>query len=97
MKNKTTVSANNQVATIQEKIQLSGSHWSHIKIAQPSQNGYNFEFHTILLDESEYAIYERQGQYFVLIDFFKNYEEANDLAKKIINNHSQLKQIFNIE
>lgn len=84
---------NNNVAVI-EKLKSSESSWSYLKIAQPHQDGSNFEFIQLSEEEIEYAIYERQGLYFVLIDFFKSYEEASEYAKKIINRKSSLKSIF---
>ncbi|NTZ36177.1 hypothetical protein EXW94_18115 [Enterobacter sp. JMULE2] len=77
-----------------EKLKSSGANWSYLKIAQPHQDGANFEFIKLFEEEIEYALYERQGLYFVLIDFFKSYEEAGEYAKKIINSKSSLKSIF---
>ncbi|SAI93511.1 hypothetical protein [Enterobacter hormaechei] len=77
-----------------EKLKSSGANWSYLKIAQPHQDGANFEIIQLLEDEIEFAIYERQGLYFVLVDFFKSYEEASDYAKSIIGNNEALTKLF---
>lgn len=79
---------------IQEKLKSSGTHWNYLHIAQPHQDGFDYEFNTILGDEIEFAIYERCGSYFVLVDFFKNYDEACQNAKRIIDEHPDVKSLF---
>ena len=40
------------------------------------------------------AVYERIENYFVLVDFFKSYDEACDDAKKIIDEHPDIKKML---
>ena len=42
----------------------------------------------------EFAVYERIDNYFVLVDFFKSYDEACADAKKIIDDHPDIKKMF---
>ncbi|MEH5091087.1 hypothetical protein PO467_21200, partial [Enterobacter kobei] len=70
------------------------SHWCYLRAAQPHQNDFDYEFNTTFIDGLEFAIYERVGNYFVLVDFFKSYEEACDDAKKIIDDHPDIKKMF---
>ncbi|HAZ8269189.1 TPA: hypothetical protein J8W34_000280 [Citrobacter koseri] len=79
---------------IHAKLKSSNTHWSYLHAAQPNQNGINYEFCTTFIDDMEFAIYERIGNYFVLVDFFKSYDEACCDAKKIINNHPDIKRMF---
>jgi len=70
--------------------------WGHLHAVGPHQADANYEFITSFIGETEYALYARQGNYFVLVDSFKNYEEANHSAKEIINNQPQLKNLFKV-
>lgn len=79
---------------IHEKIKRTGSIWARLKSAQPHQNGCNYELNTILTDEIEFALYERKGDYFVLVDFFNNYEDACEEAKIIIDKNTNIKSMF---
>ncbi|WP_227136558.1 hypothetical protein [Kosakonia radicincitans] len=76
---------------IHKKLKSTGAHWSYCRAAQPHQDGFNYEFNTILVGDVEFAIYERHGNYFVLVDFFKNYDDACPEAKRIIDDHPDLK------
>lgn len=80
---------------INEKLKRTGAHWSYLKLAPPNQDCFNYEFITSLIDEAEYAIYVRVDNYFVLVDFFKNYEEACCEAKEIIDNNQKIKSAIN--
>lgn len=84
--------AQNEECDIQEKLERSGSCWSYMKLAQPSQAGFNYEFITNLPGNIEFAIYERVGDYFFLVDFFENYEDASEQAKKIMNAYPDFKR-----
>lgn len=77
---------------IQEKLKVSGSCWSYMRMAQPYQAGFNYEFITQLLNGVEFAIYKRVGDYFFLVDFFENYEEASQDAKKIMDDYADFKR-----
>ncbi|WP_220123679.1 hypothetical protein, partial [Enterobacter hormaechei] len=79
---------------IHAKLKAANSHWSYLRAAQPHQNDFDYEFNTTFIDGLEFAIYERVGNYFVLVDFFKSYEEACDDAKKIIDDHPDIKKMF---
>jgi len=78
---------------ILEKLKSTGAHWAYRRAAQPYQEGYNYEFTTVMHGEMEFAIYERQDNNYVLVDFFKNYDEACPYAKKIIDEHPDIKNI----
>ncbi|MCR2716754.1 hypothetical protein NSP02_23815, partial [Salmonella enterica] len=44
-----------------------------------------------LLDDVEFAVYEKTGTHFVLVDFAKDYSSLNDDAKKIIDANPKAK------
>lgn len=79
---------------IHAKLKSTNAHWSYLFAAQPYEDGFNHQFRTIFVDEPEFAIYERIDNYFVLVDFFKSYEEACDDAKKFINEHPDIKNMI---
>ncbi|MEP9180366.1 hypothetical protein ABKT77_16535 [Enterobacter cloacae] len=79
---------------IHKKIKESRSHWVYLKTAQPYQGDANYEFITNLIDGIEFAIYQRYENIFVLVDFFKSYDDACDDAKKIIDEHPDIKNMF---
>lgn len=45
-------------------------------------------------DEMEFALYTRDGNYFILVDFFNDISEACEEAIEIIKNSSLKKQFF---
>lgn len=79
---------------IHEKLKSTGAHWLYRRAAQPYQDGFTYEFTTIMVGEMEFAIYERQDNDYVLVDFFKNYDEACPYAKQIIDEHPDVKSLF---
>lgn len=79
---------------IHAKLKSTNSHWSYLYAVQPHENGFNYQFNTAFIGEMEFAIYERIDNYFVLVDFFKSYDEACDDAKKIIDDHPDLKRML---
>lgn len=81
---------------IHDKLRTTGAHWGYLHSSQPHQEGFNYEFITTFVDVIEFAIYERVDNYFVLVDFFKSYDEACDDAKKIIDNHPDIKKVFSV-
>lgn len=81
---------------IHQKLKNSKHAWSYMHSAGTHQADAKYEFRTIFLDEIEHALYERYDDYFVLIDFFKSYDDACEEAKKIINAHSDLSTLFQI-
>lgn len=84
----------NQTFDIHAKLRSSKSHWSYLYASQPHQDGFNYQFNTTFIDGVEFAIYERIDNYFVLVDFFKSYDEACDDAKKIIDAYPDIKKMF---
>lgn len=84
----------NQTFDIHAKLRSSKSHWSYLYASQSHQDGFNYQFNTTFIDGVEFAIYERIDNYFVLVDFFKSYDEACDDAKKIIDAYPDIKKIF---
>lgn len=51
---------------------------------------------TNFIGGTEYALYKRIDRYFVLIDFFECYEEANQEARDVINKNQKLRILFHI-
>lgn len=94
MKSADPVTQQNSSQTVIEKLKSSGANWSYLKIAQKNHEGTNFEFNQSFEDETEFAIYERQGLYLVLVDFFKSYEDASDYAKSIIRSNKFLTNLL---
>lgn len=76
---------------IHEKLKMNikngGENYSYLKATQPHQGDAKVELITIHHPEVKFLLYERTGNYFVLIDFFKSYAEACEEAKKIIDSH----------
>lgn len=79
---------------IHAKLKASKSHLSYLRAAQPYENGFNYQFNTTLIDGFEFSIYERKDCYFILVDFFKSYDEACDDAKKIIDDYPDIKKML---
>lgn len=79
---------------IHAKLKASNSHWAYCYAAQSHDDGFNYQFRTDFIDAPEFAVYERIDNYFILVDFFKSYEEACARAKEIIDSHSELKRMF---
>ena len=79
---------------IHEKLKVAKTHWSYCFAAQPHDQTFNYQFRTSWVKGIEFAIYERTGEYYVLVDFFKSYEEACDDAKKIIDAYPEIKRMF---
>ncbi|HFS8155803.1 TPA: hypothetical protein ACH2JI_004919 [Enterobacter roggenkampii] len=79
---------------IHAKLKASNSHWSYCYAVQPCEKGFNYQFRTTCVDGVEFAVYERIDNCFVLVDFFKSYDEACDDAKKIIDDHPDIKKMF---
>lgn len=86
--------ATSQIFDIHAKLRAANSHWSYCHAVQPHDKEFNYQFNTTFIDGMEFAIYERVDRYFVLVDFFKSYEEACDDAKKIIDEHPDIKKMF---
>ncbi|MBN7886578.1 hypothetical protein J0M42_00575 [Enterobacter hormaechei] len=83
-----------QAFDIHAKLKEAKSHWSYLRAAQPHQNDFDYEFNTTFIDGLEFAIYARNGDYFVLVDFFKSYNEACNDAKKIIDEDPDIKKML---
>lgn len=77
---------------IHAKLKAANSHWSYCYAVQPCEKGFNYQFNTTFVGEMEFAVYERIDNYFVLVDFFKSYDGACDHAKKIIDDHPDIKK-----
>ncbi len=81
---------------IHDKLRAASTHWSYCFAAQPYEDGFNYQFRTTFVDGMEFAIYERIGNYFVLVDFFSSYDEACDDAKSIIDGLPDIKKMFSV-
>ncbi|WP_312816434.1 hypothetical protein [Atlantibacter subterraneus] len=82
---------------IHQKLRSNGSRWGYLHAAEPWHGDCNFYLITDLSGEEwEYALYQRvEGDYFCLVDFFKNYNEACEEAKIIINSNPKYKAAIN--
>ncbi|WP_338803608.1 hypothetical protein WDV76_16110 [Xenorhabdus griffiniae] len=59
------------------------------------KKGGNHSLHTGLFDDGVvYSLYTRNGRYMILVDVFKNPNEANKKAQDIINEYQKLKKYF---
>lgn len=76
---------------IQEKLKTHRPAWTYKHEAAGFQKNSNHEFCSNLIDGIEFAIYERQGNYFILVDFFKSYDDAREEAKNILDAHPDIK------
>ncbi|ENB7197920.1 hypothetical protein ABIH54_004598 [Enterobacter bugandensis] len=83
-----------QAFDIHAKLRAANSHWSYCHAVQPHDKGFDYQFNTTFVGEMEFAVYERIENYFVLVDFFKSYDEACADAKKIIDDHPDIKKMF---
>lgn len=81
---------------IHAKLKTANSHWSYCHAVQPCEKDFNYQFNTTFVGEMEFALYERIDNYFVLVDFFKSYDEACDDAKKIIDNQPDIKKMLHV-
>lgn len=86
--------SNSMEFDIHAKLKAANSHWSYCYAVQPCEKGFNYQFNTTFVGEMEFAVYERIDNYFVLVDFFKSYDEACADAKKIIDDHPDIKKMF---
>lgn len=76
---------------IHEKLKKHDAKWLYKHEANSYQINTNHEFCTNFIGEIEFAIYERHGNYFRLVDFFKSYNEACAEAKKILDHYPDVK------
>lgn len=83
----------NQEFDIQAKLKASNSNLSYLRAVQPHDKDFNYQFNTTLINGTEFSIYERKDDYFILVDFFKSYSEACDHAKKIIDDYPDIKRM----
>ena len=79
---------------IHAKLKAAKSYWSYAYAVQLREKGFNYQFHARFVDETEFAVYELINDYFVLVDFFKSYDEACDDAKKIIDKYPDIKNML---
>ncbi|WP_353613933.1 hypothetical protein [Mangrovibacter phragmitis] len=79
---------------IHAKLRSANSHWSYLYATQPHDEGCNYQFITNFVDGIEFAVYKRIDNYFILVDFFKSYDEACKDAKEIINTNPEIKMML---
>ncbi|HAV1976487.1 TPA: hypothetical protein JG987_003925 [Enterobacter hormaechei subsp. steigerwaltii] len=79
---------------IDDKLRGSNTHLTHRFSAQPHDAGFNYQFRTTCVAGVEFAVYERIDNCFVLVDFFKSYDEACDDAKNIIDDYPDIKRMI---
>lgn len=81
-----------------EKLNASNSGFSLMHMDQSTAfPGANYELSACLadMDDIEYALYQRDGLYFVLVDIFHDLSEANEQAREIINQNPKLRASIN--
>ncbi|ELH2097904.1 hypothetical protein RQD06_001421 [Klebsiella pneumoniae] len=76
---------------IQEKLKAHHPMWSYMHEANSFQQNTNYEFCTNFIDGIEFAIYERHENHFILVDFFKSYDDACREAKNILDTYPDVK------
>lgn len=86
-----TATENNKPFCIHEKLRSEKSHWSYVFAVTLIHGDAKAQLNTCLLDKPEFAVYERVGNYFVLVDFANDYGSLNDAAKKIIDSNPKAK------
>lgn len=84
---------NNEKFSIHSKLLLTNTHWSYCFHILPHQENSIHEMRVSDFEEDgyEFAIYKRDGDYMILVDFFKSYEEACKEAKDILNEFPKAK------
>ncbi len=90
-KDEATTSVVQKQFCIHEKLKAENSHWSYAFPVSTVHGNGKHQLHTSLLDDVEFAVYEKTGTYFVLVDFAKDYSSLNDDAKKIIDANPKAK------
>lgn len=86
-----TTAENNKPFCIHEKLKSEKSHWPYAFSVAQIHGDAKAQLNTCLLDKPEFAVYERVGNYFVLVDFANDYWSLNDNAKKIIDKNPKAK------
>ena len=79
---------------IHDKLRATNAHWCYLFPVQPHDEGFNYQFRTTCVDGVEFAVYERIDNCFVLVDFFKTYDEACEDAKNIIDEYPDIKRML---
>ncbi|EMF1899333.1 hypothetical protein RZP54_08450 [Raoultella ornithinolytica] len=79
---------------IHEKLKKHGAKWLYMHEENSHQINTNYEFCTNFIGEIEFAIYERHGNHFILVDFFKSYDEACDEAKDILYIYPEIRVLI---
>ncbi|WP_158784634.1 hypothetical protein [Pantoea sp. BAV 3049] len=75
---------------IHQKLKSRKSSLTHMYLAQPHQSDVKCDFHVNLID-MEFSLYKRVGNYFILVDFFSDINEACPEALKILEEWPQAK------
>ncbi|HBS1342947.1 Uncharacterised protein [Klebsiella pneumoniae] len=83
-----------QAFDIHAKLRAANSHWSYCHAVQPHDKGFDYQFNTTFVGGMEFAVYERVDNHFVLVDFFKSYEEACDEAKNILDIYPDVRDLI---
>lgn len=81
---------------IHQKLKDKKSTQTYLFIAHESEAKANNKLITSFdkNDEMEFALYTRDGNYFILVDFFTDISDACDEAVEIIKNSAFKKQFF---
>lgn len=79
---------------IHDKLRATNAHWCYLFSVQPHDEGFNYQFRTTCVDGVEFAVYERIDNCFMLVDFFKTYDEACEDAKNIIDEYPDIKRML---
>ncbi|MEW5290320.1 hypothetical protein ABW286_14195 [Erwinia papayae] len=79
------------VFDIHHKLKIHNPTLSYLYLAQPHESDVKYDFRVNLI-EKVYSIYEKKGDYFFLIDFFSDINEACPEALRIIEDWPQAKK-----
>lgn len=81
---------------VHQKLKDKKSDWTYLFIAHESESGVKNKLITIddENDQMEFALYTRDGHYFILVDFFSDISEACNEAIELIKNSAFKKQFF---
>ncbi|AYH32993.1 hypothetical protein [Pectobacterium parmentieri] len=85
---------NNQLLDTYQKLKQSGSHYPLLLASNTITATQKYIIQLIDYNFFEFALYKNVDGYFLLVDFFNEYEEANEEAKKIIDGSEKFKKFI---
>lgn len=79
---------------IHKKLKKCGRGLSYMYQPHPTHEGKEYILITCWGEAFEYALYKRMGNYFLLVDFFTDFNSACDEAKIIIRSIGKYSRVF---